>query len=193
MDLPLLPTVQIYTDGSFYSFNKRKPGGWAAVILDSTLEEPYIISGSACPASDIGSMELTAIVRGLAKLKVPHEVMLYTDHKEIANLINGYSNRSLKQRQVLRDRYKDEKNRCVTENRDLFKPFFDLLDYHTVTAPRLRAHSGDYWNNIADRNARDACEKAAKKSAEESKLAYKPPVKPPLRNRNHSTGRHPSR
>lgn len=156
-----LPAIKIYTDGAYSPFKYRqKVGGWAAVFMGPAAHDKphHVIKGSQVNVPDSGSMELAAVVNALECLDTSHAVALYTDDAQLEELIQVYHD-FRDERQTLRDSFAEDgaSNRRITSSRDLFPRLFDQLDKHEVTAHPVRGHSGDPWNEMANREAQAEC------------------------------------
>ncbi len=68
------PGVEIFTDGA--CSGNPGPGGWGAILRSNGVEKE--LSGGD-HATTNNRMEMMAVIRGLAALKVPSAVTLYTD------------------------------------------------------------------------------------------------------------------
>ena len=78
--------LKIYTDGAC-SGNPGK-GGWAAIILDSDLNQ-VSISGSESKTTN-NRMELMAPIMALKKIKKKSEIVFYTDSKYVKDGITDW-------------------------------------------------------------------------------------------------------
>ena len=135
--------VIIYTDGA--CSGNPGPGGWAAILIYQGRFKEF--SGSVEETTN-NRMELTAAIEGLKKLKERCRVLLYTDSAYIVNCINQ------------RWFEKWEKNGWVTsqkkpvENQDLWQEFLALCRKHVVRVVKVAGHSGNRYNERADKLAR---------------------------------------
>lgn len=131
--------VDLYTDGACSGNPGR--GGWAAVLLASGRQKE--ISGYE-PDTTNNRMELTAVIRGLACLKFPCEVTVYSDSAYVINAFrqnwlvnwkrNGWKNAS----------------RQEVSNRDLWEQLDSLVERHKVTWVKVKGHSDNKYNNRCD-------------------------------------------
>lgn len=133
------PRVIIYTDGG--ADPNPGPGGWAAILIHEASGRIKEISGGE-PYTTNNRMELTAAVEGLAALKQPCVVTLYSDS---AYLVQGMT------RWVRTWVAKDwRRGKKPVENTDLWQRLLELTQTHEVTWKWLRGHSGDRFNERAD-------------------------------------------
>ena len=135
--------VTIYTDGAC-SGNPGK-GGWGALLLyGSQCRE---ISGYK-PATTNNRMELTAAIEGLAALKEPCMVDLYSDSAYLVNAMNqGWLKR------WTANSWMTAAKKSV-ENIDLWKKILKLVTLHEVTFHKVKGHSDNPYNNRCDELAR---------------------------------------
>lgn len=136
------PLVDIYTDGSCNP--NPGPGGWGA-ILKGEFAGPLEICGGVKYSTN-NRMELVAAIRALEQLKVPCTVRLHTDSQYVQSGItlwiqkwraNGWRNAAKK----------------PISNRDLWERLWHLNGRHHITWIWVKGHSGDEWNEKADRLA----------------------------------------
>lgn len=131
----------VYTDGA--CSGNPGPGGWAWVVPDG----PF----AAGPAAQTTNqrMEITAAWRAVESL--PGRVEVRSDSTYVVN--------------CFRDRWWEgwlargwvNSQRKPVANRDLWEPFVQLVrDRGEVTFTWVKGHSGDRWNDIADRLAVEA-------------------------------------
>ena len=134
-----MKTVHLYTDGS--CLGNPGPGGWAA-ILRFNGNEKELAGGFTLTTNN--RMELLAAVMGLAALKEPCRVELYTDSKYLASAItqdwisgwlaNGWKNSAKK----------------PVKNRDLWESLLPLLKRHKVSFHWVKGHAGHPENERCD-------------------------------------------
>jgi len=137
-----LPTVTIYTDGGCRP--NPGPGGWGAVLLFPE-REPVELSGAEEETTN-NRMELTAAIEALRALPSPHRVRLVTDSeyvkKGITEWLEGWKRRGWL-----------TASKKPVRNRDLWMALDAELARHRVTWEWTRGHSGDRYNELADRLA----------------------------------------
>ncbi|QTI69882.1 ribonuclease HI [Gordonia polyisoprenivorans] len=141
--------VEISTDGA--CLGNPGPGGWGAVLRYKGTEKE--ISGSA-PDTTNNKMELQAAIEGLAALKRPSTVILYTDSSYVRNgimkWVAGWQ----------RNGWKTADKKPV-KNADLWKRLIDEEKRHQVEWRWVKGHNGDHYNEIADRLATSAAREIA--------------------------------
>jgi ribonuclease HI len=129
------PRVTIYTDGG--ADPNPGPGGWGAVLIHDATGHIRELSGSD-PQTTNNRMELTAAIEGLAALKQPCEVHLYTD-SEYVKL--GITERIGKWQ---------AKGFHRVKNADLWKWLVEMSLVHDITWEWVRGHAGNRYNERAD-------------------------------------------
>ena len=134
--------VKIYTDGAC-SRNPGK-GGWAAIILNINSSQSSI-SGSESNTTN-NRMELMAPLMALKKIKKKSEIIIYTDSKYVKNGITDWI------KKWKTNNWKSS-NRKPVKNKDLWVKLDNCCSKHTVIWKWVKAHAGNEFNNIADRNA----------------------------------------
>ena len=132
---------KIYTDGAC-SGNPGK-GGWAAIILND--KSQINISGSENNTTN-NRMELMATIMALKKIKKKSEIIIYTDSKYVKNGITDWI------KKWKTNNWKSS-NRKPVKNKDLWVKLDNCCSKHTVIWKWVKAHAGNEFNNIADRNA----------------------------------------
>lgn len=142
-----LKTVTLYTDGAC-SGNPGK-GGWGAVLLCGV--HRLEISGGEEETTN-NRMELTAVIRGLEKLKYPCEVHVYSDSAYIVDAFQQGWISSWK-----RNGWKRGDKKPVL-NEDLWKTLLTLTETHKVIFHKVKGHADDELNNRCDALARAATE-----------------------------------
>jgi ribonuclease HI len=140
-----LKDVMIYTDGA--CSGNPGPGGWGAVLFYGAHKKE--ISGGE-KATTNNRMEIQAVIEGLALLKEPCTVKVYSDSAYVVNCfqkgwIHGW----------LRNGWKNSKKEPV-ENQDLWKQLWELMGKHKVEYVKVKGHSDNEWNNRCDELAREA-------------------------------------
>lgn len=159
--------VEIYTDGS--SLKNPGPGGWAVVFTDKKLG---IRKGSQQVTTN-NRMELQAVVVAvrdsvsMAKEKVSlitrmeklEEATIYSDSAYVVNaLTKGWLDKWSK------NGWKNSSG-DVVKNVDLWEKMAFYLDKAKEMKVKLnfvkvKGHSGNEWNELADRIAKDAAKDA---------------------------------
>ena len=137
--------VKIYTDGA--CSGNPGPGGWGAVLIfgENVLElnEGYRLTTN-------NRMEILAVVESLNKLKRYSRVVVISDSKYLVDAINK---RWVHRWQL--NRWKRNK-KDLASNSDLWKLLLVQLDRHKVKFEWIKGHSGDTYNDLADKLAVDA-------------------------------------
>ena len=130
--------VIIYTDGACRG--NPGPGGWGALIKFETAEKE-IFGGQ--PDTTNNQMELSAAIEGLAALKEPCSVELFTDSKYVMDGITQWI-QNWKKNNWRTAAKKDVKNK------ELWQKLDQLISQHRVQWHWVKGHSGDEGNEIAD-------------------------------------------
>lgn len=123
----------VYTDGSCL---KNKNGGWAFCIVGE--EEDVIVSCGEKETTN-NRMELTAVIEALNYIKVNYKITsckIKTDSKLTMNCGKKLWKRN--------------------KNIDLWKIFDNLYKDIKINWEWVKAHNGDYYNEIVDNAAREA-------------------------------------
>ena len=130
--------VIIYTDGACRG--NPGPGGWGALIKYDRLEKT-IFGGQANTTNN--QMELSAAIEGLAVLKEPCNVELFTDSKYVMDGITQWI-QNWKKNNWRTAAKKDVKNK------ELWQKLDQLITQHQVQWHWVKGHSGDAGNEAAD-------------------------------------------
>ena len=130
--------VIIYTDGACRG--NPGPGGWGALIKFETAEKE-IFGGKSDTTNN--QMELSAAIEGLAVLKEPCSVELFTDSKYVMDGITLWI-QNWKKNNWRTAAKKDVKNK------ELWQKLDQLISQHRVQWHWVKGHSGDADNEIAD-------------------------------------------
>ncbi len=131
-------TVTLYTDGAC----KGNPGkgGWG-VLMRYGSHEKELFGGEAHTTNN--RMELTAIIQGLAALKRPCAVVIYTDSQYVKNgmeqWIHGWK----------KNGWKTAAKQPV-KNEDLWRQLDQLAAQHQIQWQWVRGHAGHAENERAD-------------------------------------------
>lgn len=143
-----LPRITIYTDGSICG-NPGGPGGYAAILRKGGKSRRVV---GFDPDTTNNRMELRAAIAGLTALDRPCEVELVTDSEYLCKGMREWLE-SWKRRG-----WKNSSGARVL-NKDLWQVLDLLSKYHEITWTWIRGHTGDKWNEEADRLAKEALEK----------------------------------
>ena len=124
-----MKTVTLYTDGA--CSGNPGPGGWGAILENTTNNR----------------MELTAVIRGLARLKEPCIVELYSDSKYVID--------ALEKGWAVSWRAKGWKkaDKKPALNPDLWEQLLQLTALHTVHYHGSRGHADNPKNERGDQLA----------------------------------------
>lgn len=145
-------TIIIYTDGACSNNNSRtNDGGWAAVLTFNGSHKS--ISGYEKNTTN-QRMELTACIMGLKAIKsADYPVIIRSDSAYIVNCFhqkwftkwrtNGWMN----------------SKKEPVENRDLWEELIKLAEKFQVKFEKVKGHSGDSFNEMADKLAVEAGKK----------------------------------
>jgi len=139
-----LPNVTIFTDGA--CSGNPGPGGWGTILRYGEVEKE--LSGGAAATTN-NRMELTAAIEGLAALKRPCRVRLYTDSTYVRDGIMRW----LAQWKARGWRTADKK---PVKNIDLWQSLDAAAAPHEVEWIWVKGHAGHVENERADALARAA-------------------------------------
>jgi len=135
--------IEIYTDGA--CSGNPGIGGWGAVILIPN-EKPIHLNGGSENSTN-NKMELTAVINALQYFNKKQNINLFTDSKYVMNGIklwivnwkkNGWKTASKK----------------PVKNRELWEMLDSKIIIHNVNWIWVKGHSGNNYNEEADRLAR---------------------------------------
>lgn len=146
--------VKIYTDGS--CLGNPGPGGWCAILIYRNHKK--ILKGFKSNTTN-NQMEMIAMIEGLKTLKEPCEVELYSDSNYIIRAFtDGWLNN------WIQNGWKRKKgNQFIpVKNIDLWKTLLKLFQQHNIQFMKVKAHSGDPYNEECDKIAKEEAEKARK-------------------------------
>lgn len=140
-----LKRLTIYTDGA--CIGNPGPGGYGVILIyrdhRSELSGGYRLTTN-------NRMELTAAIRGLAALKEPCRVQLFSDSEYLINAIKkGWAHR-------WRANNWYRQNNKIAVNRDLWEELLKLCDKHEVHFVWVKGHSGQLENERCDKLALQA-------------------------------------
>jgi ribonuclease HI len=141
---PAPPEVEVFTDGA--CSGNPGPGGWAAILRFRDTEKE--LAGGA-PMTTNNRMEMTAAIEGLAALKRPCRVRVYTDSQYLRDGIMRW----LPQWKARAWRTADKK---PVKNIDLWQRLEEAAIAHQIEWIWVRGHAGHPENERADALARAA-------------------------------------
>lgn len=123
--------IYLWTDGGCSPNPGR--GGWAYLIESAKSGKTTQASGHL-PSSTNNRAELTAVIRGLQRLRHgPHDVTLYTDSEYVRLAVEGM--------------------RKPKTNYDLLQRVQELCGLHHVRVLHISAHTGVSKNELCDQLA----------------------------------------
>ncbi len=130
-------TVEIFTDGA--CSGNPGPGGWAALLRYNGVEKE--ISGGEHETTN-NRMEMMAVIMGLAALKKPSTVTLYTDsqyvQRGVTEWMKGWKAKGWPDR---------------IKNQDLWQRIDSAIQVHNVKFVWVRGHDGHEENERVDKLA----------------------------------------
>ncbi len=137
-----MKTVILYTDGA--CSGNPGPGGWGA-ILEYMGHEVELSGGEKSTTNN--RMELTAVIRGLQRLKEPCIVELYSDSKYVIDgLQKGWAEGWKKRGWI-----KSDKKPAL--NPDLWEILLDLTHVHQMRYHWVKGDADNPKNNRCDQLA----------------------------------------
>ncbi len=132
-----LPVVEIFTDGA--CSGNPGPGGWG-VLLRAGAHEKELSGGEYDTTNN--RMEMMAVIQGLAALKKPSRVTLYTDsqyvQKGVTEWMKGWKAKGWPAR---------------IKNQDLWLRIDAEMTRHDVKLVWVRGHNGHAENERVDKLA----------------------------------------
>lgn len=149
-------SIMVYADGAC-SNNPGGPGGWAATL---NFEDRYdVISGySLCTTNN--RMELTAVVEAI-KYLIKKKYTKIIINSDSAYVVNGISKGWI--HEWAKKGWKTKQGSDLA-NSDLWKQLYEYctLDGITIIFNKVKGHSGNTFNEIADEEAKKEVEHAKK-------------------------------
>ena len=142
--------VDIFTDGA--CSGNPGPGGYGVILRYKGVNKE--LSGGE-PNTTNNRMELTAVITGLAALKEPCEVTLYSDSRYIIDAIQKGWAKKWQANHWMRN----AKEPAL--NADLWEQLLGLLERHPVTFVWVKGHAGHPENERCDPLAVQASMRAA--------------------------------
>ena len=144
--------VNLFTDGG--CSGNPGPGGWAFILRHLPSGKEIEESGGDKHTTN-NRMELEAVVQGLATLKRPCSVELFTDSvyvgKGMTEWMKNWKKNGWKRK---------EKNKLVpVKNDDLWKRLDEQMERHRIKYTRVKGHSGHPENDRVDELAVAAYQK----------------------------------
>jgi len=144
--------VHLFTDGG--CSGNPGPGGWAFLLRHPATGKQMERSGGERETTN-NRMELTAVVEGLAALKRPTRVELFTDSvyvgKGISEWLPKWKSNGWKR--------KEGRKFVPVKNEDLWRRLDAELRRHQLKYTRVAGHSGHPENDRVDELAVEAYQK----------------------------------
>jgi ribonuclease HI len=140
-----IPRVKLFTDGA--CIKNPGPGGWAFILKHPATGRSKQASGGEHNSTN-NRMEISAVIHGLAALKSPSQVELFSDSQYVVNAINEWMAK-WKRFGWKRSKRSPE----PVKNVDLWRRLDELVQIHTVHANWVRGHVGHLENERCDRLA----------------------------------------
>ena len=137
--MAVITEVTIYTDGA--CSGNPGPGGWASILMAGGVKKE--LSGGERDTTN-NRMELMAFIEGLAALKRPCKVDIYSDS---AYVVNAFSQNWIEK--WIKNGWKNSAKAEVA-NSDLWKRLLELTSIHTVTFHKVKGHADNEFNNRCD-------------------------------------------
>jgi ribonuclease HI len=136
--------IEIYTDGA--CSGNPGPGGWGAVLLynDKVTE----ISGKADDTTN-NQMEIRAVIEALTKVKETCEITIITDSVYVKNGITQW---------IINWKKNNWRtaNKQPVKNKELWLQLDELCQGQKIEWKWVKGHSGNKWNDLADKLATSA-------------------------------------
>ncbi|MFV9511229.1 ribonuclease HI [Tepidibacillus sp. LV47] len=153
-------SFEVYTDGacSNNQASGMQPGGWGVVFTDGRS-----FSGGEKQTTN-NRMELTAVIEALKNTPPGSQVTVYSDS---AYVINAFNQKWIQN--WLKNGWKTSQGKSV-ENQDLWKTLLPLVEERTVKWVKVKGHSGNRFNELADQLAVKAI---AKQEIKEEEMTVK--------------------
>ena len=136
--------IKIYTDGS--CIGNPGQGGWAAIILDDG--KKIEIKGSKKDTTN-NQMELLAPIKALKEIPKGSKVQIFTDSKYVKSGITEWIHNWKK------NGWKTANKKKVS-NKELWIELDENVNFHNVEWFWVKGHSGNHYNEIADKLAVNA-------------------------------------
>ena len=136
--------IVIYTDGA--CSGNPGPGGWGAIIIENNIETE--LYGKEDNTTN-NIMEMTAAIKALEHFNIKKNIVLYTDSNYLKLGITSWV-------------YGWKKNNWLTSKKEKVKnkSYWITLDklnnLHNIEWKWVKAHSGDKYNERADKLATTA-------------------------------------
>ena len=144
-----MQSYTVYTDGSCLK-NPGGPGGYSCVIINNNTGD--VISSEAHSELDTTNnrMELKAAILALNRFVNKTKITIVTDSTYVRN---GFEKRWIYH--WMKNGWKSASGTPV-KNKDLWLTLLDLVNKHDVHFELVKGHSGNEYNDMVDRLAKDA-------------------------------------
>jgi ribonuclease HI len=146
------PEVHLFTDGA--CSGNPGPGGWAFILRHPATGKQLERSGGERESTN-NRMELTAVVEGLAALKKPANVEIFTDSVYVGKGMIEW----LPKWKANGWRRKEGTKFVPVKNEDLWRQLDAALARHVIKYTRVAGHSGHIENDRVDELAVAAYQK----------------------------------
>ena len=128
--------IILHCDGSCIGNPGR--GGWAVCLIENENDIEFYLSGNEKMTTN-NRMELTAIIEAISSIKEGSECKIYTDSQLCINCATGKWKRKA--------------------NLDLWKKYDLTSSNKKISFIHVKGHSGDKYNEIVDKLARQEARK----------------------------------
>lgn len=138
----------VHTDGSCLENNANTgggPGGIGCVIVHNGIE---IQRSLGFYKTTNNRMEMMAIVYMLEELQEPTEVEIFTDSEYTINCVTKWYWGWVAKKWITG-------SGKPVQNKDLVIRIRALMGYHDVKFNKVKGHSGDYYNELCDKLAKE--------------------------------------
>lgn len=139
--------IEIYTDGA--CLGNPGPGAWAAVLSHGSHRKE--LSGAE-PATTNNRMEIQAAIGALQALKVPCDVLFFTDSKYLISGATEWTKNWKRSGWIT-------KSKNPVKNADLWKELDAVTARHKISWQWVKGHSGNDGNERCDALANEAIAK----------------------------------
>lgn len=154
--------VRIFTDGA--CSENPGPGGWAVII--NTTNKCHTFSGNECSTTN-NRMELRAVIEAFKRIvgkekqfcKPRHEYDIYSDSAYVVNTINNNWIDVWQRNNWQTTKHEDVKNKDLWEEFNNLRKEINTLNV-CVTLNKIKGHSGNTFNELVDKLAREESMKA---------------------------------
>ena len=138
--------IKIYCDGAFSGNQKKNNiGGWGAILIFN--DKIKKINGGEKNTTN-QRMELTACIKALEAIKsTQYPIEIYTDSAYLYNCMQQKWYEKWEQ-----NGWKNSKKMPI-ENKDLWEALLNLIKKYNPTFIKVKGHSGDKYNDEADKLA----------------------------------------